>query len=330
LEINAQAGVWRMSKSGCRASFLSSVDTSSSDKWSAIWLHHDSLLRLALPRVSSESDAEDVVHEAMALAAAKPDLDLDTAGAWLNRVVRNRCADLARERSYSQKCVVYEHGRARVQSPTEEGVCDRAEAAFLNQLLQTLPSRQHEALLHASEGMSNAQIATVMSTTVKAIESLLVKARRTLRTAAAAVVAGFAWVMRRRSAGPTSAVGLAALSISVAVLIAPSTPQETPALSPAQSIRDDAATHAVAVTRAGLQHSAAAHKPRTTTHHATAPAQTTAKPRRVDVTVSVGPHHRGATVTFLQDGNPLSPAVMPCVRQGVEVSLDYIGCKAFK
>src|SRR4051794_33252300 len=127
---------------------LSPARDSTEARWQTIWQHRADLLRLARSRVATESDAEDVVHEAMTLAAADPRVELDRAGAWLNRVVRNRCADIARERSYADKRVIYEYGRARVQPLTEDIVCDNAEAAFLTQMLETLPSRQHEALLH--------------------------------------------------------------------------------------------------------------------------------------------------------------------------------------
>src|SRR3954447_7561254 len=227
-----------MSRSVCHPP----LDSLDAPRWSTIWGHHDELLSFARRRVLSDSDAEDVVHEAMALAAADPNIELHRVGAWLNRVVRNRCADLARERSYADKCVIYEHGRARVQTSTEDLVCDNAEARFLAEMLQTLPSRQHEALMHASQGMSNAQIAVVMSTTVKAIESLLVKARRTLRLAAAAVVAGLAFICRRSPRSATSAASLVALTAGLAVYaFAPAAPDRQRG-SPHLSMRPEVVT----------------------------------------------------------------------------------------
>ncbi|WP_261402533.1 sigma factor-like helix-turn-helix DNA-binding protein [Chenggangzhangella methanolivorans] len=46
----------------------------------------------------------------------------------------------------------------------------------------TLPERQRAALLLSADGeRSNAEIATVLETSEKAVESMLVRARRTLR-----------------------------------------------------------------------------------------------------------------------------------------------------
>jgi RNA polymerase sigma factor (sigma-70 family) len=301
----------------------------SNDRWSALWRHHDELVRLAIRRVPCESDAEDVVHEALALAAADPRVELVRAGAWLNRVVRNRCADLARERSYADKRVVYERGLARVQPLTEEVVCDRAEAAFLARMLRTLPTRQHEALIHASEGLSNAQIADRMSTTVKAIESLLVKARRTLRTAAAALVAGWAVLCRRTPRPMHATVAVAALGIglSVAAIQGPShLPRQPSPLGDAAIGAEVVDVHTAAVVAGRAHrptHGIAAHRPRA----AGPSAATGAHPRRHDVDVHVGPRHTHVSVDQYGPTTDLVPAAMACLRGGVVVSPSYTGCR---
>jgi RNA polymerase sigma factor (sigma-70 family) len=298
------------------------------DRWERIWGHRTELLRLARSRVPSQSDAEDVVHEALTLAAADPNVELDRAGAWLNRVVRNRCADLARERSYADKRVIYEEGRARVQPLTEDVVCDLAEARYLSRVLSDLPSRQHEALVHASEGLTNAQIAAAMSTTVKAIESLLVKARRTLRTAAAAAVAGLAYLVRRAPRSATSSVSLAALTIGLAVYaLQPSTPG---AVSQQRhiGIRTDNVSTRVQGPRPPLS-------PRVRPDAGRVPAVPRPPGRP---TVTVKPHHRtvevkagpsDTKVSVHQHGpltNPVPDAVK-CLRDGVAVSASYVGCR---
>jgi RNA polymerase sigma factor (sigma-70 family) len=298
------------------------------DRWAAIWRHHDALVRLARPRVTSESDAEDVVHEAMALAAAKQDLDLETAGAWLNRVVRNRCVDLVREQSYADKCVVYEHGRSIVQSPTEDIVCDRAEAAYLNGVLQTLPSRQHEALVHVSAGMTNAQIAAAMSTTVKAIESLLVKARRTLRAAAAALVAGFAVIFRRRPGATTSTVSAIALSVGVTVcILQPPAPQATPNAT-RQRIAIKAETWEKPVAQQERTRAPVRKVVQQTPHTTTVALKQSVPPRGPGLHLKAGPTHSDAG--FEQHGsltNPM-PDIKDCLEAGVVVLHDgYTGCR---
>src|SRR3954447_22928958 len=300
------------------------------DRWESIWQHRNDLLKLARVRVLSDSDAEDVVHEAMTLAAADPNVELARAGAWLNRVVRNRCADLARERSYADKCVIYEQGRARIQPLTEDVVCDNAEAVFLARKLEELPSRQHQALVHASMGLSNAQIAAAMSTTVKAIESLLVKARRTLRVAAAALVVGFAFLFRRSSRQATSSIGLVALTLGLGVYaLHPAKPviaQPQP-FGPAVIDAQRVAPKLIKVSRT------TAPTPRAIALHAKGavrhPAPVGVKVQRHDpgVDVKVGPSHTKVSVD--QYGSLLNPVpdTVACVRHGVVVSPSYVGCR---
>src|SRR3954451_869094 len=310
-----------MSRSVCHPP----LDSLDDPRWSTIWAHHDELLSFARRRVLSDSDAEDVVHEAMALAAADPNIELHRVGAWLNRVVRNRCADLARERSYADKRVIYEHGRARVQTSTEDLVCDNAEARFLAEMLQTLPSRQHEALMHASDGLSNAQIANVMRTTVKAIERLLVKARRTLRLAAAAVITGLAFLARRSPRSATSSAGLVALSVGLSVfsLITPAPAEQRTA--PRLALRPEVVTVGLPT---GTVHTSA-----TTTQkqqiflHKRPPVSVRVKPHDHSIEVKAGPTdttvsgHRYGPIT-----NPV-PDAKACLRGGVIVSQHYIGCR---
>src|SRR3954469_25131215 len=299
--------------------------TFSNDRWESIWQHRNDLLKLARARVPSDSDAEDVVHEAMTLAAANPSLELARAGAWLNRVVRNRCADLARERSYADNCVIYEQGRARTQPLTEDVVCDNAEARFLAQMLQSLPSRQHEALVHASQGMSNAQIAVVMSTTVKAIESLLVKARRTLRLAAAAVSTGLAFVARRSPRSAMSSAGLVALSVGLSVfsLITPAPAEQRTA--PRLALRPDVV--AVGLPTVAVHTSATTAQKQQVLLHKRPPASVRVEPHHHSIEVKAGPTdttvsgHRYGPIT-----NPV-PDAKACLRGGVIVSEHYIGCR---
>jgi RNA polymerase sigma-70 factor (ECF subfamily) len=303
------------------------------ERWSAIWVHHDDLLRLARRRVLNDLDAEDVVHEAMALAAADDRIELGRAGAWMNRVVRNRCADLARERSYADKCVIYEEGRVRVQPLTEDIVCDSAEATFLSEMLQTLPSRQHEALVHASHGLSNAQIAMAMSTTVKAIESLLVKARRALRTAAAAVVVGFGYLVRRSSRPATSSAGLVALTVGLSVYaFSPATPVPGAAHTgaPHLALQPDVTTTRVAAppgrARSGLAADVSRSTTRTRTAVSHAPAGARPHTPHPSVHVKAGPSDSKVNVS--QHGSPMHPiaSTIACVQSGIVVSLAYNGC----
>jgi len=65
----------------------------------------------------------------------------------------------------------------------EEALASRQFTAGLEEKLAQLPERQREALsLCAFEGLGNIEAAEVMGISVRALESLLARGRRTLRT----------------------------------------------------------------------------------------------------------------------------------------------------
>jgi RNA polymerase sigma-70 factor (ECF subfamily) len=60
---------------------------------------------------------------------------------------------------------------------------ERHQLAAVTRYIQELPARQRLAILLSAEGeRSNAEIAEAMGLSVGAVEQLLVRARRTLRT----------------------------------------------------------------------------------------------------------------------------------------------------
>ncbi len=101
--------------------------------------------------------------------------------AWLFRVLRNQCLDeLKRNRSDDLDAA----GELRDGAPmASENLEHQDRAAFVMGLIGRLPERQKSALLMAHfEGMSNPDIALVMECTVEAVENLLARARRSLKT----------------------------------------------------------------------------------------------------------------------------------------------------
>ncbi|MBV6633943.1 MAG: sigma-70 family RNA polymerase sigma factor [Alphaproteobacteria bacterium] len=148
-----------------------------------------------------EADAEDVVQEAFtkvwtSAADWQPPAegsveDRKQAGrarftTWFHRVLVNRCIDRQRQ--------VKRGGRGRhaaldsIAEPADDrpSVTDRLEADDRDRLVRdaiaTLPERQRIALtLCAFEGHSNAEAGEIMGLGVKAVEALLVRARRQLR-----------------------------------------------------------------------------------------------------------------------------------------------------
>lgn len=142
------------------------------------------LLALAQRLLGRRDEAEEVAQEALVRAwkqapAWRPGTaNFDT---WLHRVALNLCYDRMRRRvpeePYAEKHDVADEA-ARPDDKLEENQQSRAVA----DALRMLPSRQREALvLQYYQGMSNIEAAEVMGVSIEALESLLARARRTLR-----------------------------------------------------------------------------------------------------------------------------------------------------
>ncbi len=100
---------------------------------------------------------------------------------WLHRIARNLCIDAHRRRRDSEQIDVDTLCSDEAdpdEMPARERLC-----AALASALAALPERQRTALLLCHrQGMSNRDAAAVLAVSVDALESLLARARRTLRT----------------------------------------------------------------------------------------------------------------------------------------------------
>lgn len=194
------------------------------DRWQQIWSHREQLLRVARRRSTSPQDAEDAVHEAMARAAERPHLDGDRLGAWLTAVTVRLCVD--QHRQLSRDTEIRRRADSMLSAPSviphEEVVCDQAEARWLARQGATLPESQRVALQLKAQDLDVAQVAQRMGLTYKAAESLLGRARRTLRAALAATLAAVAvglWRGRPRINGGTPTVVSPAIPASAGALM---------------------------------------------------------------------------------------------------------------
>src|SRR3954471_3471115 len=144
--------------------------------------HAAAAFRLARRILGNEAAAEDVVQDAMLRVWTnaprwRPEAAFRT---WLYRIVVNLCLTAKRR-------------RPDVPLAAGEHVADPAAAADAqletrerDQLLaiavDALPERQRAAIvLSYQEGLSNADVAAVLDTSVSSVETLLVRAKRTLR-----------------------------------------------------------------------------------------------------------------------------------------------------
>ena len=98
---------------------------------------------------------------------------------WLHRIARNLCIDALRRRRETEALDV--EMPADGAGPDAAPARERLQAA-LGRALAALPERQRTALaLCHRQGMSNREAAEVLGVGVDALESLLARARRTLR-----------------------------------------------------------------------------------------------------------------------------------------------------
>jgi RNA polymerase sigma-70 factor (ECF subfamily) len=148
--------------------------------------HLGRTVRLAARILGSSGAAEDVAQEAFVRVwkHAGNWEDPARAGAkfttWLYRIVLNLCIDEKRKRSFTDIDAIPEQAD---ETPDAEANMQRREKSQrVKAALDTLPERQRAAfVLCFYEDYSNKDAADMLGISVKAIESLLVRARRSLR-----------------------------------------------------------------------------------------------------------------------------------------------------
>lgn len=134
----------------------------------------------------SATEAEDVVQEAfwrVWRSAGRWTAGGAQVSTWLHRIVVNLCVDRARRQRIRNWLPFADAFDPPSDDPDPEtSLGDRDEVAAVRADILKLPERQRAALLLSADGeRSNADIALVLKTTEKAVESMLVRARRTLR-----------------------------------------------------------------------------------------------------------------------------------------------------
>jgi RNA polymerase sigma-70 factor (ECF subfamily) len=146
--------------------------------------HVPAMLGLARRILGNAADAEDVAQEAMlrVWTHAPRWQPLAQFRTWLTRVVVNLCLDRKRRASW-----VALEAAGEIVDPAP-GATEQAEHNERDRLvagaIAGLPARQRTAIvLTYGDGMSNAQVAEVLDTTVSAVETLLVRAKQNLRRA---------------------------------------------------------------------------------------------------------------------------------------------------
>jgi RNA polymerase sigma-70 factor, ECF subfamily len=145
-------------------------------------------LALAIARrmLRDDAEAEDIAQEALLrLWRGAASIDLAGLGAsgvrpWLRRVISNLCIDRIRA---SRRTDVTDEVPEQIEPATQVvGLTDAELAARVDQALQRLPERQRLALtLFHYQGLSQVEVGESLGVSDEAVESLLARARRTLK-----------------------------------------------------------------------------------------------------------------------------------------------------
>lgn len=133
--------------------------------------------------VGSQAIAEDLVQDAFVKYWQRPEL-FDPAKArfktWIHRVVLNRCLDEKRRKQGSALDDIAEP--VSPDAAQDDTMIAASRDAAVRRALETLPERQKAALaLCYLDDLSNKDAAEIMDVNLKALESLLVRARANLK-----------------------------------------------------------------------------------------------------------------------------------------------------
>jgi len=137
---------------------------------------------LAWRMLGDRAEAEDVVQETFTRTWVNARSWTPAGGGlggWLRRIATNLCLDRLRRRRFVSGEAVPE--RADETPGADAGIDDARRGAAVAAAIGALPDRQRAAIvLTYYEGVANAEAAAILGVGVKAVESLLVRARQAL------------------------------------------------------------------------------------------------------------------------------------------------------
>lgn len=146
--------------------------------------HSTRFYRVAYRFTANRAEAQDVVQDAFLKLWENPESwnpDKNSAfTTWFFRVVVNLCLDLKKKKRPFQ--LIDEIPIADERDTQEETIIEQQEARQVEKHIAELPQRQRTALnLCFYEGLSNQEAAEIMGLKLKALQSLLMRAKLTLK-----------------------------------------------------------------------------------------------------------------------------------------------------
>lgn len=136
--------------------------------------------------LNSNAEAEDAAQEAFTkIWVNARDYRADKAAftTWLHRIVVNTSLDMARKKRPVAVEDEVLHAYADTRDNAEQQAAQMEESELVREAIAELPPQQRAAItLCYTEEYSNAEAAGIMGVHIKALEGLLVRARKSLRT----------------------------------------------------------------------------------------------------------------------------------------------------
>jgi len=146
--------------------------------------HSKRFYSIAYRLLFNKHDAEDIVQEAFLRLWEKSELWKPNREAkfttWFYKVVVNLCIDHNRKKT---TLPLTEEIKTTDKTDGQEGILNEKQRQdILNRCIQELPERQQLALnLCFYEGLSNQEAADIMGVKIKALQSLIMRAKTTLK-----------------------------------------------------------------------------------------------------------------------------------------------------
>lgn len=151
--------------------------------------HLKSISYYAFRMLGNKKDTEDITQEAFLklwVNAAKWQPEKAKLSTWLHRITHNLCVDYLRKHgnTQTQKNIEEEVDDGKGEEPKESigRLDDSDKLKKLDEAISRLPEQQRSALtLCVYNAFSNKEAAAIMNVTVKALESAIARAKRSLR-----------------------------------------------------------------------------------------------------------------------------------------------------
>ncbi|HJO12068.1 MAG: sigma-70 family RNA polymerase sigma factor [Gammaproteobacteria bacterium] len=145
--------------------------------------HHKPLSHYAFRILGSKKDTEDITQETFLrlwINADKWQPGKSKLSTWLHRIAHNLCIDYLRKKDNAETEELDDHAVAGAENNTK--LEQSSELERLNKALGGLPDNQKNALVLCHyQGFSNKEAAAIMGVSVKAVESSIARAKRSLR-----------------------------------------------------------------------------------------------------------------------------------------------------